>query len=75
MFNVGDLARIKYRDLIYTTRRGGDCIGAADKGDIVVVIDDNKTSRKVKIFHLTHGIGFITRYYVEAINVNESQSR
>lgn len=64
----GDLILVKYRDLIYTTRRGGNCIGAADKGEILLVIDDNEVSKSVKILHPVHGIGFITRFYTEVIS-------
>lgn len=65
---LGDLVLVKYRDLIYTTRRGGNCIGAADKGEILLVLDDNETSKSVKILHPAHGIGFITRSYTEVIS-------
>lgn len=64
----GDLVRVTYRDLIYTTRRGGHCIGAADLGEVVLVIDDNEKSHSVKILHPVHGPGFITRYYAEVLN-------
>lgn len=61
----GDLVRCTYRDLIYITRWGGDCIGVADFGEIVLVLDDNEHSHKVKILHPVHGPGFITRAYME----------
>lgn len=64
----GDLVRVRYRDLIYTTRRGGDHIGAADLGEIVMIIDDNEASYNVKILHPVHGPGFITRAYTEVIS-------
>ena len=64
----GDLVRCTYRDLIYTTRRGGCCIGAADLGEIMLVLDGNDSSHKVKIPHPAHGPGFITRAYTEVVN-------
>jgi len=65
----GDLIRVTWSDLIYTTRRGvADCIGAADKGEILLVLDKNETSKSVKILHPAHGIGFITRGFTEVIN-------
>ena len=65
---VGELAHVTYRDLIYVTRWGGHCIGAADPGEIVLVLDDNEHSHNVKILHPIHGPGFITRAYVEDLN-------
>ncbi len=64
----GELVRVTFRDLIYTNRRGGRCIGAADLDEVVLVIDDNEKSHSVKILHPIHGLGFITRYYVEVLS-------
>ena len=64
----GDLVRVTYRDLIYTNRRGGECIGAAGLGEIVMIIDDNEASYNVKILHPVYGPGFVTRAYTEVIN-------
>ena len=63
----GDLVRVTYRDLIYTTRRGGDCIGAADAGEILMVVEGDDRSHNIKILHPIYGLGFITRYYTEVI--------
>lgn len=64
----GDLVRCTYRDLIYTTRRGGDCIGAAGEGEIMLVVEGDDSSHNIKILHPEHGLGFVTRYYTEVIN-------
>ena len=66
----GDLVRVTHRDLIYTGRRGGggNCIGAAGLGEIVMIIDDNEASYNVKILHPVYGPGFVTRAYMEVIS-------
>ena len=56
-----DLAKMKYRALIYERhRRGGLCLGGAAPGDLVLVIDYCWSSN-VKIFHPEIGFGFILR--------------
>jgi hypothetical protein len=64
----GDLVRVTYRDLIYTTRRGGNCIGAADKGEIMMVVEGDDSSHNIKILHPVHGLGFITRAFTEVLS-------
>ena len=63
----GDLVRVTCRDLIYTTRRGGDCIGAAGVGEIMMVVEGDDSSHNIKILHPVHGLGFVTRAYTEVI--------
>lgn len=55
-----DLAKMKYRALIYERHRGGRCLGGAAPGDLVLVID-YYWSNNVKIFHPEIGFGFIMR--------------
>ena len=55
-----DLAKMKYRALIYERHRGDRCLGGAAPGDLVLVIDYCWSSN-VKIFHPEIGFGFIMR--------------
>lgn len=65
---AGDLVRVTYRDLIYTALRVGDCIGAANVGEILLVVEGDDRSHNIKILHPIHGLGFITRAYVEDLS-------
>jgi hypothetical protein len=70
MFSIGDIVRVKVRNLLYSRISGGDCLGACAVGEHLIVVNGHiGRNGNIKVLHPLLGIGFTHAAYLEVDNV------